>query len=761
MSVCQVRHGYEMNISRFSAICAFSSLLMAGSVFSVLLSEYLFWQKLHVDRSDWQFASDTLTTDIQELFLEGMEESSLAVAIDLFDVDRDEFSALAENHATTHELELLIYSPVVTDRSSFEENITSIYGTQLHITDMSENGTFVPAEDRQEYWPILYRYPDVLGLIGYDMYSIDAVKQAIDFMKETSSVSISNPISFADTGEPGVVIVQPVRNASGLVLRGIRASEFFDIVDFTAFEEDFPGNTLGVFLVRGDEALVIYYSALDGNVTNDPTTTTCDDQCSGFDLLGQAQICTCISSVLAVTRGQEYIVRIAYGLFVTMVVTIISFTTYRFYETRKQFDAKNRLVSDVSHEIKTPMNGIIGMLELLGEKSLDVESRGYIRVIRASTMSLLSLVNDVLDMSTIEEGSMGITETRNILYEVVHQSLRTRWQGFVESCKAYEEQKDIEMILEIDECLMVHPVLIDAAKTRQIVENLVSNALRYTAEGRVTIRVSLDRVMEPGKGADSGHKNLRTAHVTIDVSDTGVGMSKQLRQMLFSPHPGVRKDAYINGNDVGLIVCTKLAALMGGKMTCKSEVGVGSSLTFAMVCAIATEHGNEPEPPVPRGPTKSFVFNTADNDDEQERFQAEEGKETEETNDHPLVLVVDDNKVNRMVAASMFQALGSCAESTEDGAKALELCQRVKYSLVLMDIQMPNMDGLEAARKITTTRNINRDTPIVFFTASANKETERLCLRAGGREMGVKPLTKDFLREIIRKYLVRAKETMS
>jgi signal transduction histidine kinase/CheY-like chemotaxis protein len=327
--------------------------------------------------------------------------------------------------------------------------------------------------------------------------------------------------------------------------------------------------------------------------------------------------------------------------------------------------AKSAFLAMMSHELRTPMNGVLGLAHALRGTALDARQAEYLEMIEESGQGLMAILNDILDLSKIEAGKLSLEVAP---FDVRKLALQTRavWS---ESARL----KDLDLILEVSPSTPAW-VAGDAARVRQILMNLVSNALKFTDAGRVVIRL----------GAEA-------SVVTISVSDTGVGMSAEQIKRLFTPFSqGDRSTARrYGGTGLGLSICRQLADLMAGEILVVSEPGVGSTFTVRLPLPEATAPVLAPVPaPAPQL-------------------------------DGARVLVVDDNAVNQTVARAILEAVGAVVAVANDGHAALARLRIEEFDVVLMDVHMPVMDGVEAVRRIRAGEAGRRDLPIVALTADA------------------------------------------
>ena len=366
--------------------------------------------------------------------------------------------------------------------------------------------------------------------------------------------------------------------------------------------------------------------------------------------------------------------------------------------------AKSAFLANMSHEIRTPMNGILGMTQLALRDSPDERQRHYLQSIEFSAQSLLGILNDILDISKIEAGKLHIEQAPFELGRLVENVLL-----LVEPAA---EQKHLMLRFEFDPDLESH-YLGDALRIRQVLANLLGNAVKFTAQGEVKLAVS-----RPAPG------RLRFA-----VSDTGIGLSAAQQQQLFQAfsQADVSTTREYGGTGLGLAISKQLVELMGGRIGVESAPGRGSCFHFD----IAAEACAAPVAAEPRG-------------------NADAGREPLAVLRGRRVLLVEDNAINREIALRIIEMEGLRVELAEDGQQALDQFRASRPDLILMDIQMPVMDGYEAARRI---RELDPDVPIIALTANAFLEDIDKTRAAGMNAHLTKPFEIDAIQATLRQFL--------
>jgi CheY-like chemotaxis protein len=376
--------------------------------------------------------------------------------------------------------------------------------------------------------------------------------------------------------------------------------------------------------------------------------------------------------------------------------------------------AKSDLLALVSHELRTPMGAVIAMAELLLAGKLEDSQRRYAETLHRSARSLLGILNDILDYSKLEAGRFELDEAPIDLREFV-QSIGT-------SLEARVKDKSVETGVSVDPgCPDV--VLADAARLRQILMNLLDNGLKFTSEGSVRLQVG----------------PTRDGAISFEVADTGIGLDEHEMARLFQPYVQIdRKIAsQYGGTGLGLSIARRLADLMGGEIVCESDPGLGSRFRLVLPLSAVMEEAAGDE--------------TGSVEDEPRYCSALSGR----------ILVVEDNAVNRMLIGAYLDEFGVDYDMASSGEEALDLLTAKPFHLVLMDIMMPGLDGIEATKRIRSLPGMRGSVPIVALTANAMKGDRESYLAAGMNAYVSKPIRGRELYDQISAFLGPAQEESS
>jgi signal transduction histidine kinase/ActR/RegA family two-component response regulator len=372
--------------------------------------------------------------------------------------------------------------------------------------------------------------------------------------------------------------------------------------------------------------------------------------------------------------------------------------------------SKSEFLANMSHEIRTPLNAIMGFIDLLKEKESDSEKLQYMKTIQNSSIALLGIINDILDFSKIESGNLAIDK--------VDFNVEDEFKTLVElfMAKASEKSINLELIMDPNMPSALHS---DPLRIKQVIANLISNAIKFTPRnGKVVLNI-----------------RYTNGKLAVSVSDNGIGIPKDKQKHIFKAFSQAETSTTrkYGGTGLGLTISSRLISLLGGVLKLESVEGEGSTFSFEIDVKI--------------GKHKKASNISAINLD---LFR---GKK---------ILLVEDNKANQMFMSLILKKLGLSYEIANDGLEAIKAFEDGKFDLILMDENMPNLNGIEATKYILEyeEKNSLKHTPIVALTANALKGDREKFLEAGMDEYLTKPISKDRLAEVFEQFLVNNKESV-
>jgi signal transduction histidine kinase/CheY-like chemotaxis protein len=384
----------------------------------------------------------------------------------------------------------------------------------------------------------------------------------------------------------------------------------------------------------------------------------------------------------------------------------------RHKELSLALEARSLFLANMSHEIRTPINGVMGMLQILETSPLNSEQQQFLGLAKDSATSLLGIISDILDFTKVDSGKLTLEKLPVDLNQLLNNS--------VDIFNPLAKNKSIDVSKQFDSIQNIK-VITDPTRLRQICSNLLSNAIKFTHQGQVTITTEL-----------SLHGNNQ-ATLTIIVNDTGVGISKEQQTGLFSPFIQADESTTrkFGGTGLGLSITRKICQLLGGDVTVESTPNKGSTFTATIDVELLKNEAVKVDSPNIQPKTKDLS--------------------------HIRVLVVEDNEINQMVIEEMLKQRKIAYKIVNDGVEALAILEQEAkherlFSLILMDCQMPNMDGYQATQHIRKLTTAIASIPIIALTANAMSGEREKCFACGMNEYLSKPVEQSKLYSMIEKF---------
>lgn len=654
---------------------------------------------------------DAIESELQKPIISGRAIANTETLIELL---------IHEEDYTIPELEEIFKSYLLTYKSYFDFSTVSIIsdGTGNYYTQYGFNKTVDPEHDEHDIW---YKY----FIEQNREYAFDIDVDEVNGNKWTLFMNIR--INDYEGNLLGV---------SGL---GVDMTYLQDII---AELEDMYGITVYFVDPSGQLQLGSAYESVTDRILSRGTSEGTDGDYYIQNLDGKCVVSRSIDDLgwrmvvekennlnaltLNIVKNNLIVMAVMLGFVVLLVVILLSRNQYVLVkereDARQASEAKGQFLANMSHEIRTPINGILGMDAMLLKVCKEEKQIEYARNIQSAGKILLSIVNDILDISKIESGKMQIIREEYEIFDVLNDCYNMNISRV--------QQKGLRFNMNIDPKLP-SKLYGDSVRIRQIINNLLSNAAKYTPEGEVTMSVMAEQKLD------------ESIDLKIVVKDTGVGIKPEDLDRLFESFIRIEEERNrnIEGTGLGLNLCQHLTHLMSGNIDVKSVYGEGSTFTVTL-----------PQQVVDKSPMGDFVSRYHEN------ILKEEGSDVNLYAPEAKILVVDDVKMNLMVAKGLLESTGIQIDTATSGKECLSKLNSCEYDVVFLDHLMPGMDGIQTLKSWNLQdKKFNQNTPMIMLTANALSGAKEEYLGVGFSDYLAKPVTENELKQMLCKYLKKDK----
>ncbi|MDZ8236803.1 MAG: ATP-binding protein [Nostoc sp. ChiQUE01a] len=660
-------------------------------------------------------------------------------------------------------------------------NVLSVCGIEYLIIDDSLKiieislGLIHFAEIRDEVKPggdVRLVFPELNGL--EDIF--DAIQQGeqnsfelkgIRRSPDTSyplyiDISITKNLYPDNSGNSLIVLVQNVTermmleqslfqgaNEANLLLRNLKASKQYIDQIVTSMPDALLVTTLSGNLKKLNPAAQVLLEYDEAELIGEPITKVLN-KVANIEILNISQntdvnhLVKEVETVCCTKSGKTIPVDFSYSIIQTEIEHFQGYVyILRNITERKQVElAKQQFLAMISHEVRTPITSVTGMASLLLDTELTAEQRDFVEIIYTSGNYLLKIINDFLDFSKIQSGNLELEEQPFVLRHCINQAF--------DLLTPKAKEKGLKLTF-LDNPKLSTLIVGDVTRVRQILINLLSNAIKFTNTGGIEVSVITRNQ------SDNNYSAKNTYEIQFSIKDTGIGIPGDRLERLFKAFSQVNSSITreYGGTGLGLAICKQLCELMGGRIWVESQLNMGSIFYFTITASVIAEGSEWAKTDCANIIQNSGMKNYEKNSD----FSVPDYLQLR-------ILLTEDNLVNQKIALKQLKSLGYSADVANNGQEALEVLEKIPYDLILMDCQMPVLDGLETTKEIhrwQESRFASGHRPVVVaMTANAMKEDKQMCLDAGMDDYLSKPVLKEDLAATLERWasiIFRVKET--
>jgi len=487
-------------------------VFILGVSLTLFISEFIFRVNDFSKKNEFIDSYDEIVLSVKRKIEESLVPSVLSRSINLYDVNLDGFLDMAGVSTKKEDFDIVVYAEKVRNDQVLEfiNTTSNLYNRSIDISTLKLDKA--PTNNNQTiFWLVRYEFFKLgfpKSTVGVNLYG-DPLIEDIDEMERTNSVIISRPLTFADTGDPGLLIIQPVDKGSNKVIgcsvRGLRPQDLVKNIDINNFIKEHK-SSISMYISHSKNNEIFYNS---GN------NVQFSDSCEVIRVSSMSNIYICISDRGKNQRGIFFWITIISGFIISIMLSFMLKIIHVVNDKERQSVMKSRFISDMSHEIRTPMNGIMGMSELLTIELSKISGINksfveYLNIINSCGKTLLTIIDDILDISKLQEKMVKLNIDNMDIEKVLFESLQNTWYSF-HSSPIWK--RDVKMKLNIS--YLNNIIKGDSGKITQIVSNLVSNSIKFTDSGEIIVDVSLIQNV-----------------LSIKIKDSGIGMSKKASNSL-------------------------------------------------------------------------------------------------------------------------------------------------------------------------------------------------------------------------------------